>query len=91
MDFVLKDPREKEDQEEEEPLLHRQELSVVPKPWERSFLQAQQACVENLHITNPCMLRVLALWHDSFRYKIIDKLFNHVKSHTYYQSHNTLI
>ena len=67
MDFVLKDPREKEEDEEEKQPLHREELAVVPKPWNKSFLVAQAANIDALYITNPCMLKVLELWHDSFR------------------------
>ena len=70
VDFVLKDPREKDDDKEEVQPPHREELAVVPKPWNRSFVMAQEANIDALFITNPCMLKVLELWHDSFRYEL---------------------
>ncbi|XP_030830748.1 dynein heavy chain 7, axonemal isoform X1 [Strongylocentrotus purpuratus] len=66
VDFVLRDPRERDDDKQEEMIPHRAELSVVPKPWNKSFLAAQSAIVQELDITNPTMLQVLELWHVSF-------------------------
>ena len=66
MDFVLKDPREKEDDKREVLPPHREELAVVPKPWNRSYLSALDVAIDVLHVTNPCMLQVLELWHTSF-------------------------
>ncbi|XP_078701931.1 dynein axonemal heavy chain 7-like isoform X3 [Branchiostoma floridae x Branchiostoma belcheri] len=66
VDFVLRDPREKDDDKKEEVLEHRAELDVVPKPWNRSYLSALAAMQQDLNITNPTMLAVLDLWHVSF-------------------------
>ncbi|XP_074662516.1 dynein axonemal heavy chain 7-like [Tubulanus polymorphus] len=66
VDFVLKDPREKEDQKDIELPPHRAELAVVPKPWNRSYLEALHYISQHLHVTNPCMNQVLDLWHTTF-------------------------
>ena len=67
VDFVLKDPREKDEDKEEKLPPHREELEVVPKPWMKSYIQARDLSSEILHVTNPCMLQVLDLWHATFR------------------------
>ncbi|XP_078488802.1 dynein axonemal heavy chain 7 isoform X2 [Ciona intestinalis] len=72
VDFVLRDPREKE---EEAPVLlpHRAELEVVPKPWYRSYVNGANLIRENLNVTNPTMMAVLDLWHVSFgRMRLVD-------------------
>lgn len=67
VDFVLKDPREKDEEKNKEKLPpHREELAVVPKPWNRSYVSAMEIADDILHVTNPCMLQVLQLWHTSF-------------------------
>jgi dynein heavy chain len=66
VDFVLRDPREKNEEKKEELPPHREELEVVPKPWEKSYYHARNLAIENLFVTNPCMLQVLQLWHASF-------------------------
>ena len=66
VDFVLKDPREKDEDKKEELAPHRAELAVVPKPWNRSYVQSRNISMDILHVTNPCMLQVLELWHTSF-------------------------
>ena len=63
MDFVLKDPREKEDAEKERLPPHREEMEVVPKPWHKDYVAGLEAMSHNLHITTPCMLQVLDFWH----------------------------
>ncbi|KAM3849660.1 dynein axonemal heavy chain 7 [Diretmus argenteus] len=65
VDFVFRDPREREE-DTKDPPLHRTEMKVVPKPWRKNFLRAQRRMRENLHAVNPTMLQVLALWHRSF-------------------------
>lgn len=67
VDFVLRDPREKDDDKKESLPPHREELAVVPKPWNRSYLSSRDIAMEHLHVTNPCMLQVLQLWHNSFK------------------------
>ena len=67
VDFVLKDPREKDDKKDEVLPDHREELLVVPKPWNRSYREALWKMQQHLHVTNPCMCQLLDLWHISFR------------------------
>ncbi|XP_039266483.2 dynein axonemal heavy chain 7-like isoform X2 [Styela clava] len=72
VDFVLRDPREKEEAAPELPP-HREELEVVPKPWHRSFVSAANSTKDKLNVTNPTMLAVLDLWHVSFgKLRLID-------------------
>ncbi|XP_078260700.1 dynein axonemal heavy chain 7 [Rhinoraja longicauda] len=66
VDFVLRDPREKEEEKKELPS-HRAELDVVPKPWNKSFLSARKFIKANLNSMNPNMLAVLDLWQCSFK------------------------
>ncbi|XP_060067000.1 dynein axonemal heavy chain 7-like [Ylistrum balloti] len=83
VDFVLKDPREKEDDNKEKPPPHREEMDVVPKPWHKSFVQGLELTTQNLHITTPCMLQVLDFWHVSFgnlRFIDIEEFHNRVES-----------
>ena len=67
VDFVLRDPREKDDDKKEVLPPHREELAVVPKPWNKTYLANQAVAKEHLHVTNPCMSQVLQLWHNSFK------------------------
>ncbi|KXJ28065.1 dynein heavy chain 7, axonemal [Exaiptasia diaphana] len=67
VDFVLKDPREKDDDKKEEVLEHRLELMQVPKPWFRSYLSSKGAMEQDLFVTNPTMAGVLDLWHKAFK------------------------
>ena len=46
---------------------YKQELSVVPKPWNGSFEKARAEMAKNLHAINPCMSQVLKLWYTSFK------------------------
>ncbi|CAL8240697.1 unnamed protein product [Merluccius merluccius] len=66
VDFVLRHPRERDEAEVKERPSHR-ELEVVPKPWNKSFVQAKKKMRDKLHAINPAMLQVLELWHTSFR------------------------
>ena len=63
---MLKDPRQLEDETMEKPLPHREEMAVVPKSWNHSYLAALEATAQCLHTTNSCMMQVLNLWHSSF-------------------------
>ncbi|KAF4014246.1 hypothetical protein G4228_005292, partial [Cervus hanglu yarkandensis] len=68
VDFVLKDPREKEDDKKVEELPpHRAEMEILPKPWRRSFLAASSYIRDHLNAMNPTMLSVLDLWHSTFK------------------------
>ncbi len=61
--FVLRDPREGQQEVKEETLPHRQEIAVLPKPWHQSFVQGQKFIEKNLHSINPAMAQVLSMWH----------------------------
>ncbi|XP_070569551.1 dynein axonemal heavy chain 7-like isoform X2 [Ptychodera flava] len=73
VDFVLRDPRERDDDKKEELPPHRAELAVVPKPWNKSYVSASLDIDSNLHVTNPTMLQVLDMWHVSFgKLRLVD-------------------
>uniref|UniRef100_A0A2I2YE34 Dynein axonemal heavy chain 7 n=1 Tax=Gorilla gorilla gorilla TaxID=9595 RepID=A0A2I2YE34_GORGO len=68
VDFVLKDPREKEDYKKTDELpAHRAEMEILPKPWRKSFLAASSYIRDHLNAMNPTMLAVLDLWHTNFK------------------------
>ncbi|GAB1603143.1 hypothetical protein Ahia01_000594700, partial [Argonauta hians] len=67
VDFVLKDPREYEKGPEEIFLEHRQEMAVVPKPWQKSYYQNRARIYRNLHLVNPALKQILAIWHVQFK------------------------
>uniref|UniRef100_A0A8D0HPP8 Dynein axonemal heavy chain 7 n=1 Tax=Sphenodon punctatus TaxID=8508 RepID=A0A8D0HPP8_SPHPU len=75
VDFVLRDPREKEEDKKKALLPpHRAEMEIVPKPWNKSYLSAHSYIKENLYAMNPTMLAVLDLWQTSFKnLRLIDK------------------
>ncbi|XP_010190705.1 PREDICTED: dynein heavy chain 7, axonemal, partial [Mesitornis unicolor] len=81
VDFVLRDPREKDEEGKKKLLLpHRAEREVVPKPWRKSFLSARCYLKENLHAVNPTMLAVLNLWETSFKnLRLVDTEIFHNK------------
>lgn len=66
MDFVLKDPRPKQQTVEAPKLPHRQELEVVPKPWNQAFLTAGAAMSETLFVTNPTVAAMLRIWYQEY-------------------------
>lgn len=70
MDFVLKDPREKEEKAVVS-LPHRQEMAVLPKPWHSSYVAGIDFAGEHLHAINNCMLQLLKLWQVSFRFVLL--------------------
>nr|DBA34563.1 TPA: hypothetical protein GDO54_002113 [Pyxicephalus adspersus] len=73
VDFVLKDPGEKNEDKQVILEPHRAELQVVPKPWKKSFLANYNFIKENLNSVNPTMAAVLDLWHSSFgQLRLID-------------------
>ncbi|XP_012497096.1 PREDICTED: dynein heavy chain 7, axonemal [Propithecus coquereli] len=67
VDFVLKDPREKDDKKTDELPPHRAEMEILPKPWRKSFLAASTYMRDHLNAMNPTMLAVLDLWHSNFK------------------------
>ncbi|XP_053328214.1 dynein axonemal heavy chain 7 [Spea bombifrons] len=73
VDFVLKDPRGKDENKETDLPAHRLELEIVPKPWKKSFWANFKLIKENLNTINPTMAAVLDLWHSSFvQLRLID-------------------
>lgn len=67
VDFVLKDPREKDGKKVEELPPHRAEMEVLPKPWRKSFFAATSFIKDHLNAMNPTMLAVLDLWHSTYK------------------------
>uniref|UniRef100_A0A3Q3S6H3 Dynein axonemal heavy chain 7 n=1 Tax=Mastacembelus armatus TaxID=205130 RepID=A0A3Q3S6H3_9TELE len=52
---------------------HRLEMQVLPKPWNKTFVNARKKMTDNLHSINLTMLRVLDLWHVSYKdFRLID-------------------
>ncbi|XP_060137433.1 dynein axonemal heavy chain 7 isoform X1 [Zootoca vivipara] len=81
VDFVLRDPREKEEDKKQVLPPHREEMEIVPKPWYRSFLAARAYINEHLYALNPTMLAVLDLWQTSFKnLRLFDKEAFHSRS-----------
>ena len=66
VDFVLKDPRQKDREKLPQKPEYKQELDVVPKPWNKSFVSAHVSMGKSLFITNPTLNQVLSLWYKSF-------------------------
>uniref|UniRef100_A0A8B9RKW4 Dynein axonemal heavy chain 7 n=1 Tax=Astyanax mexicanus TaxID=7994 RepID=A0A8B9RKW4_ASTMX len=66
VNYAVQDPREKNEKKVRDLPPHRKELEVLPKPWKKSFHQAQKRMRDRLHSINPTMLHVLDLWHVSF-------------------------
>ena len=59
VDFVLRDPREKDCEDVNllpEPI--RELKLMTPKPWHKAFLAARHSLAKSLHAINPCMLQV---------------------------------
>ncbi|KAM9347669.1 dynein axonemal heavy chain 7 [Symphorus nematophorus] len=52
---------------------HRLEVEVVPKPWNKSFVQAQKRMRNKLHTVSLTMQAVLYLWHVYYKdFRLID-------------------
>ncbi|XP_070789387.1 dynein axonemal heavy chain 7 [Pituophis catenifer annectens] len=80
VDFVLRDPREKEEAKKQVLPPHRQEMEVVPKPWNKSYIAARNYIKENLYAMNPTMMAVLDLWQTTFKdLRLIDKVAFHTR------------
>eukprot|EP01135_Chromosphaera_perkinsii_P003458 Nk52_evm27s243 gene=Nk52_evmTU27s243 len=63
VDFVLKDPREKELEEDDDKDPEEvDELALVPKPWHKSFEASHIQVSSNLFITSSPMRQILNLW-----------------------------
>ncbi|XP_076308480.1 dynein axonemal heavy chain 7-like [Tachypleus tridentatus] len=61
VDFVLRDPQETKETEEEIPA-HREELKLVPKLWQKRFTIVRRTIKQHLHLLNPCVCGLLNLW-----------------------------
>ncbi|XP_061578914.1 dynein axonemal heavy chain 7 [Cololabis saira] len=46
---------------------HRVEMEIVPKPWNKSFIQALKRMREKLHRFNPTMQQVMYRWHAFYK------------------------
>ena len=66
VDFVLKDPRQKTQEPPQHILSHRQDLAIIPKPWEKSFLTSFSTLSRSLSLTNPTIASLLSLWYESY-------------------------
>jgi dynein heavy chain len=81
IDFVLRDPHKSpEEQPPVDKPLHRAELDVVPKPWNKHFIQSYEVLSDTLFITNPLLLQVLSGWYKEycmFRFVNEMTLLNH--------------
>ena len=66
VDFVLKDPRQKDRQKLPPKPDYKLELDVVPKPWNKSFVSALMSMGKSLFVTNPTLNQVLNLWYKNF-------------------------
>uniref|UniRef100_A0A3B4YVU2 Dynein axonemal heavy chain 7 n=1 Tax=Seriola lalandi dorsalis TaxID=1841481 RepID=A0A3B4YVU2_SERLL len=65
--FTFRDSRESEKDKVKDLPPHRLELEVLPKPWNKAFVQAQKRMRDKLHTINPTMQQVLYLWHVSYK------------------------
>lgn len=66
VDFVLKDPRQKDREKLTTKPDYKIELDVVPKPWNKSFVSSHASMGKSLFITNPTLNQVLNLWYKNF-------------------------
>ena len=58
VDFVLKDPRQKEQMRAPPKSPARLELDVIPKPWNKNVVAAFSAMTQLLFVTNPTLNQV---------------------------------
>ncbi|XP_067459187.1 dynein axonemal heavy chain 7 [Thunnus thynnus] len=65
--YTFRDSMESEEDTVKDLPPHRLEMEVLPKPWNKSFVQARKRMRDKLHSINPTMLRVLYLWHVSYK------------------------
>ena len=67
VDFVLKDPMDREEETEVVLPTHRQEMMMLPKPWEKSFAQNLKLISNILYTSNAVIGRLVNLWHKSYQ------------------------
>lgn len=66
VDFVLKDPHAMDKDPVPIKPPHRQELDVVPKPWNKATAQAYELVSANLFTTNPILAQILNNWYKDY-------------------------
>ncbi len=66
VDFVLKDPDQRDRERAIPKTPARLELEIVPKPWARSVEASYAAMSQLLYVTNPTLRQVLNLWYKSY-------------------------
>lgn len=66
VDFVLKDPSQRDKEKTIPKTPARRELDVVPKPWAKSVEASYRAISQLLFVTNPTLRQVLSLWYKSY-------------------------
>ncbi|CAG5865931.1 unnamed protein product, partial [Menidia menidia] len=48
-------------------------IEIVPKPWNKSFVQSRKRLCEKFHCLNSVLLQVQFLWYDSYRnFRLVD-------------------
>ena len=66
VDFVLKDPSQRDKEKTIPKTPARRELDIVPKPWARTVEISYRAISQELFLTNPTIRQVLNLWYKSY-------------------------
>uniref|UniRef100_A0A3B5AG71 Dynein axonemal heavy chain 7 n=1 Tax=Stegastes partitus TaxID=144197 RepID=A0A3B5AG71_9TELE len=64
--YIARDPKGEDEDKVKYLPPHKLELEIVPKPWNKSFIQARKRMNEKLHSFSPTMLQLLSLWHVSY-------------------------
>uniref|UniRef100_A0A669BJA2 Dynein axonemal heavy chain 7 n=1 Tax=Oreochromis niloticus TaxID=8128 RepID=A0A669BJA2_ORENI len=65
--YTFRESKESDKEKEKDVPPHRLEVETVPKPWNKSFVHARKRIRENLYSVNPTVLKILYLWHFSFK------------------------
>ncbi|KAM4561096.1 dynein axonemal heavy chain 7 [Fundulus diaphanus] len=65
--YQLKDSSGSETGDEKNLPPHRLEMEMVPKPWNRSFVQARKRMNQNLHCVRRSLLQLMLLWHEFYK------------------------
>ena len=91
VDFVLKDPSERDKEKAPCKTPARAELDVVPKPWAKSFEINYFNLSKDLFVANSTLRQVLNLWYKTYSpVRLINSrallLHNEVLELTVYQS-----
>ncbi|XP_047226085.1 dynein axonemal heavy chain 7 isoform X2 [Girardinichthys multiradiatus] len=65
--YTPNDPSGNEKGNEKDLPSHRLEMEIVPKPWNRSFVQARKRMSLNLHCISRPLLQMMILWHNRYK------------------------